>query len=730
MKKYLKNLVIISYIGTLALGCGSDDGPSKPDGEGSENSSGSYEMVDVKVVMPAGSTVDLASTTLVSLGSDSEVNSDGKGILPFNKGSVELGYVLDSGNHVLLLGFLSDERKEISVRTTAEVMLYYGLDYYVLPASAKSAFLKNVSSLNGFDELVGTLENLFVSDPLMYDEGAYQALLDAKVTEITSKKGGISASRLFMNEPDSKSGLSISKIDSADIKIQNIQPRRTKVFIYKKDIFDRNGNPTDIPNYRENPYMTFDFEPGKQNQITDLEVGNSLSQVTIQNSSIENASTTDIIPLPVNPANELVADYEVVIIGPGVSNPDVRDMSGAERQAYEKLSEETYVLDYFLPTLLDIGGNKAMLPPFGSSMEDGLFKTVSSVLNEYPEVLEAVYENDFKAATKEFLPALYGDVRLNDDLRVLLKGVYRILTDEGNAPNTFIQTQELVETGYARTQLIMAAIDKNIPVKNYYQNFDSLKTGAHNMETWTISSIDALVEFYDKELKVCLGESAILQVHSFTAYEPEVEDLEYHWTTSNHFKGRVQDINDDPNNFGASIITKSNAVSYISAALESELGSGDNLETVTVVIYAKNRTTGELGEVGHDTMTVNNQKGCTSFFVPFEKEVLITTFTSELLCGGGPVYTVNRQSYLATFKAKEGAVSYKGRILRMDGTYGDEFNLTVEEAENDMLEYRLGVGPLYILQTCSEAEAEQEKQKRLNDMDQIGHQGVEVTPIF
>ena len=47
-----------------------------------------------------------------------------------------------------------------------------------------------------------------------------------------------------------------------------------------------------------------------------------------------------------------------------------------------------------------------------------------------------------------------------------------------------------------------------------------------------------------------------------------------------------------------------------------------------------------------------------------------------------------------------------------------------------MLKYKLGVGPIFIFSTCNQAEAEQEQQNRLDYLDEVGHQGIEITPVF
>lgn len=727
MKTLIKVFTLLTLV--LSLGCSSDDSP-QPGGDGPDNPTSEYEMVDVQVILPQNSTIDLSKTIMASLGSTSEINGSAKGSIPFNPGSVELAYLLDQDNNVLLAGFLSDGRKEISLETTAEVILYYGLDYYLLPPSAKKAFLNSVGQVTGFDELVNDLTTLFVSDPLMYSTGAYLDLLNEKIEQISSKNGNTSENRIFINDVLNKSGIVIQNPDSLHVQLQNFFPRRTHAFVYKKLVYDRDGNLTEIPDYSENPMVHFDLKPGKKQQIDAFQVGNQLSQVGTQASIIENASVSDPIALPFSGNTEFVAEYELVVVGSGAEKTISRDLSSVEKEAYEALNVKTYILDYFLPTLLDIGGNKNLLPRFGDAKEDALYDAVLPALQANNTVLEAVKQNKFKEASEVFLPELYGNIRLSDDLRNILTDVYNIISNGGSMPNTFVQSQELVETGIQRMEMVMEALYKNMNLEQK-TNVKMLNTEANAVESWIMDSINAEVTIFPTEADVCLGDPLEIRAGYYTFYEPGVEDFEYHWSTSNKFGGRIQDIEGDPSNYGVSIVTTSNIVSYISVATESDLTDGDNFETVEVVVYTKNLQSGQLTEVGRKSMMVNNKKTCISFFAPFEKEVPITTFSSQLLCGGGLVYTVGIPGYIARFKAVDGATSYTAKILKKDGTYGNEFALTdLEDIGDDMLEFRLGVGSINILQTCDQAEAEQEQQRKLDDMDNIGHQGIEITPIF
>lgn len=705
-----------------------DDDPKTDDGP----VGGAFEMVDVQIRLPEASNLDPSSGTLVSLGAGSSVDAEGKGSVPMNLGTIEVAYLLDTENNVLLSGFISEERKEVSVETTAELMVYYALGYHLLPESAKAAFVKGVQQVPGFTDFVNEIQTLFNENPLMYSAGDYETALQGFLDRLSAKAGQNEQNRISFNEESSKSGVHLSSVDSTHIKLQNSLPRRSKVLIYKKGYTDRNGDSFDVPNYTSSPFTEFELASGGSNTIQELEVGNSLQQINAQQASIDNAVETEPILLPVNPASEFVAAYEVVVIGSGQANSGERDMTEAEQQSYAQINKKTYVIDYFLPTLLDISGNKSLLPPFGSSKENALYNAVLPVLEQYPEVIDEVVENEFKAATELFLPALYGNVRLTDDLREILRSVYGIISGNGDFPNTFIQDHEMANSGYPRTQRIMAAIDKNIKATNYYANYSGLRTTAFNFERWEVKSIDAVVEMQRDQVELCLGQATELRVSIMTDYDPEVEEFEFHWSTSNDFGGRVQDIGGDPNNFGTSIVTTNNYVSYISTALESALGGGDNVETVTVVLFFRNKNTGELTEAGRDSMTVNNKKGCESFTASFVRLPNVREISS-LSCPNDIAYQAfSPVPFGADFAAVDGAVGYKGIITASNGVVNQERIFDLEDLEaigNGMLRINSGVGSIRIFNSCDAAEAATRAQEYVAGIN-VQPSTIMLTPIF
>ncbi|MBC8767751.1 hypothetical protein H4O18_07080 [Arenibacter sp. BSSL-BM3] len=615
MKKTKQIIIFMLITFVLSLGCSKDDpiipplvgpgeNPTKPQ-EPSNPGNRQFEMVDVKIIFPQGSEIELKTTTAFSLASSSSVAATSMGNLPFNKGTVQLAYLMDLDDNLLLAGFLTDERKEISAATTAEVMLYFGLGYQLLPEEIKKPYLRAVQQVAGFSDFVSNIETLFGNNPLMYTEGTYQSILNAKIDEISTKETIDLTARIEVDSGDTRSGITVSDVDAFNVQVQNSYPRRAHTFVYKKSSTDENGNVTQLPNYTAKAVSDFKLAPGGRNSGLQDGSASIQQQCTVAaKSNIENTTTSGSINLPLE-EGELSAEYELVVVGPGTgASGNSRDFTPAERAKFEQLSKEAFILDNFLPTLLDIGGNKGLLPKVGSAKEGALVNAVMPYLEANPNVLAQVLENDFDAASKDFIPFLYEDIRQSNDLRELLKNVYDVV-DGGEFPNTFIQSQELIETGEARLKALTSIIDRNInSYNNKCNNFRMKDTS--NFESWTVKSSDGKVKVGPECLVILLDEVGDITVQ-VTADLENGQTLEYEWRTSGTFSGRIQDINGDPSNFGTSVTTANRTISFSSAALNSELSDGDNIENVTVTAYVKNAN-GTRDEVGSDEMKVNIKK--------------------------------------------------------------------------------------------------------------------------
>ena len=116
------------------------------------------------------------------------------------------------------------------------------------------------------------------------------------------------------------------------------------------------------------------------------------------------------------------------------------------------------------------------------------------------------------------------------------------------------------------------------------------------------------------------------------------------------------------------------------------------------------------------------------FYVPFEKQVLINERPGG--CGSSPEYSVGHPEYTATFEAVDGATSYTGRVKVSDGQFAASFPLANVAEVGDKLRYTLGVGPIRLYLTCNLGDAESERADRLDYLESVNHQGIEITAVF
>ncbi|NND72689.1 MAG: hypothetical protein HKN43_14015 [Rhodothermales bacterium] len=119
-----------------------------------------------------------------------------------------------------------------------------------------------------------------------------------------------------------------------------------------------------------------------------------------------------------------------------------------------------------------------------------------------------------------------------------------------------------------------------------------------------------------------------------------------------------------------------------------------------------------------------------TFFVSYQKQVLINEIANSLSCGGATEYSLGHPTYIAEFEAVDNASSYTGRVLRKDGTYAADMVITTSDIGNGNLRYTQGVGSISVFLTCSQSDAMNEQQDRLDFMDDVGHQGIEITAVL
>lgn len=569
------------------------------------DTSGEFQMTNVEITIPTESDFDLNGTFVLSMGKSSEVSGAIATEIPFNPGTIELAYLLDANDNLVLAGFVSDDKKEISIETTAGVLLYFGMVSSLRDVDYKDFFIENISSQESFQQLSAALEDLFVQNSNVISEGGYLDELNNAILAFTEKEV-IDVGYKIDFGPIDRSGLALNEVTDKSINITNSYPRRTHAFLYKKSYKNLLGEETIINSEIEGndtpdreldiPFVSLGDENNEdfQGQISSFNLCSQGARYAFQTS--EDIS----IELVEGRSSET---YELSIIGPGRGTASERDMTVKEREKFEELSIETFVMDYFIPVLMDIGGNRDVYSAKALQSASSLIATVEPILRAHEPSLSAVLENDFENALKEFLPFLYTDIRLSNDLRTIMTGLYGIISN-GNSPNTFIQNNELIQEGEVRylkiSNAILRALNESVGIDCINQRLGV----SSKLEKWDVTITEGLVKLKPEEMTtVPFAEGKEINARAFFDLQTG-EEFEYEWSTTTQFGGVLYDLENDQN--GSSFTTSNSKVSFISNASTAQLGEGENLETVTVKVFAKSGSTRD--EVGEATMTVDVKK--------------------------------------------------------------------------------------------------------------------------
>jgi hypothetical protein len=608
--KLLKLFLMLLLASSLLSTCKEDGDEFKKEPDPIEDpkdttATKTYNTAKIQVKLPDAVNHNINNATLVSLGSESKLDVNLNATIPFNPGIIELAYLVDSEDELLMAGFLTNERKEITVATTAEVMLYFGMFSSLNTITYKRYFVENIASTQAFKDLNTEFEALFKSNKKVFFEGGYTSALNKAILALSERDTvDLSLKRADIRGIKS-SGLDLNDIGEKSFTVTNYYPRRTHGFIYKKSYKDQTGNETVINSMVDGndisdkelkiPYIRLadEREDNLQNQVFNFNLCSQGAQYLAKTSDELNLELAD---------GRLSETYEVAIIGPGSGIPAERPLTNKENEKLEQLSIETFVMDYFVPIILDIGGNKDIYSSATLQQADAIIPVVEPILRAHSPSIKAVIENNFATAIDEFLPFLYGDIRLSNDLRNIMTQLYGIIS-KGSSPNTFIQNNELIQQGESRYLKLTSAIVRSMKESVGIACVNSRLESSSKLTKWDITIYDGLVKLKpEKMVTVPFGEPKDIYARTFIDLATG-ESLEYEWSTTSQFGGILNDYNGQD---ATQFTSKSEKVAFFSNASNLNLGDGDNIEKVTVKVYVVKGTSRD--QLGTATMEVNVKK--------------------------------------------------------------------------------------------------------------------------
>ncbi|CAH8282967.1 hypothetical protein EV196_101505 [Mariniflexile fucanivorans] len=594
----MKNLKILSLLFITLfifnLSCKKDD-----DTDDQKQETIGRTLIDLTVKLPEGSKINVNDTYVYTLGTSDDVDAQGNVSALIFEGSTELAFLFNSSNEPLLAGFISKEKTEISLSSTAEVLLYYAIPTYLQDNQYKDAYISEISKLDEFPAFVEGLQTLYTSDNFTLKNGAYFNLLSEQLESLSQITVINSTGKVNTDSKDARSGISIKDVPENSIQVSNKYSRDAHAFIYKKSVINLNGQ-EQIINLKvsgsDEAQIQFEIDRAEhtgQDVKADIRVLSIACQTKRFKETLSKAFELELKD------NETAAKYEVTVIGAGGSNSN-REFTDAENEKFQELSKKAFIIDYFLPIALDIAGRKSEYDKLNGSKNDALFAAVLPYIEDNAAVLDLVYKGDYKSAVETFLTDIYASGSNFGDAFRIMQAIYDVLSENNTIPFDYGVT-DAQKNNETKIMEIISEVMK-------LESFDCLNfffEDSSVSESWNVTVEKGKVKLSPKKANVTILANTTQEIKATVSSITlnAGEKFEYEWSTTTAYGGVINDLNGKS---GTSFTSNFDKVYFLSNASESQLSDGDNIEKVNVKVF----TNGPSGrfEVGTDEMEVNVRK--------------------------------------------------------------------------------------------------------------------------
>ncbi len=590
--------------GRLSGTGGSTLGGNSPSGSPFRNT-----IVAGKAELPIAD-VRMHGARVVSLFDDAALRADNSFQIGIAAGGPQLAFLHDAVGNIVLFGFLREgQTATLSIRSTAEALLYFALGLFAQAPSLQAQGLKLLKSAP-IGPAEAAVRDAIARDGVRWLDGKHDALAGVFRTTAQALVGGFGGRGMFITPTERRSGILVEGDGIGTSRATNYFRRRARIYATPLSTQAQGGIETPLPQsltpYEISPIAGVTSLFGS---LADLHGGKSFYKEV----------TTDI-PTPPSPADAAVTKYRLYAVGPGTQVGDLLTFPQAVKAGWFEVEVKAIIFDYVLPFFTNI-----LLPLGTESVETFLnYLDSAAVVKDLTTAFaatEALYD---KALAGSFVEACEDAVQLvwnSDTLKLSIVAAISAFARE-HAPTGKVTTV-LAETAFRKIGSILAAADFGFSAFDIIiQNYDLHQ--ARLGETWEVTVTKPKVVIKPKESTIHKHGTVTLTA-SILDNDNSSDNLTYHWSVA----GGHGHLVDTKGHSGAEFDSSADVVAY---SHDAGLGA----DTVTVEVFAgtihdKNRRS--LGK-GQATITIENQKKVVAGHFATE------TATSDGGLGNGYVNTV------------------------------------------------------------------------------------------
>lgn len=581
----IRNVLIIFSLVAFVTSCDRDDEPNIP------QNNINAPIVDVKVIVPDGVSLNLSETKLISYLEEFTVDSNGNSKVILNKNGGSLAVLMDKNDAVIMMGIISENNTEISVKSTAEASLYISLGKILSPYVVQQQFLEESEQLPFFEEFQGKIKEMFKANTTFFESDEFMEVLKKQTDTIRNDGLNISLKRLEVDGADIRSGIQLEENSASSIAIANQFRRRAHGYLYKMSTVDANDKKTDLIKniINEKATATLDIQVKPTTAFAD--VSGTVSSV----GSDFFRTLTDEIPLELAEGDKETL-YKLRVVGPSFQLGD-SEMTAIERKMHSQLIVETLTFEIALPVFMALIADVEVLDKIDGKDLAKYKASLELLLSSLPSIEDAIKKGDLKTASYEFLWALrngrFGDIG------GVLKNLHSDLAGHfaKNGSDFFVSNVDEILNGTEKANFILKIANAILLTNEVvFRQFGALLDSS-DLDEWDLKTKESNVTLSLIDKVALPGISADMEAIVQDYQLPGGTAFEYHWSTS----GKYGNLKDDNGKEGTTLVTSQKKIKYIVTASDDQI-TDESSDGLSVTVYTKKGQT--VTKINSDTDTI------------------------------------------------------------------------------------------------------------------------------
>ncbi|MEP7302240.1 MAG: hypothetical protein ABI699_11980 [Caldimonas sp.] len=700
----MRRKLMLALPGSLALasplalvGCGGGGDAAlvaadDPAGVGLDLPPFQRSVAPVRVRLPAGVSIALAGTSVMTGNNASAVAADGTAGAVMLEEAPVMAYLFGADGRLLLMGVIEVGRPMLDSRSTAEALLYIASEAATLEPALQIAFRQVLQTHAVVEPLRVAVEaslgrgGIDAGDAaLMSALGAAQAVI--RPAPIAAASGRAHPLSLKIQPVDQISGITVKRDPAFNtVVFENAFRRRAYAWVDRVGHFDQDGKQVLLPT--PVPLKDFDISATTSLSFDNLvvKVGDYLVELAQdigvigayqQGTGPFRPVASEPVYLQLVPEEAQASLYRTRIVGIGAL--DVGQLSAVESAKLDRLRVQTMVEDILIPVLktmvLPIIGEK-----IGAKFADDTKRLFAAAVvndlydlpvlsNLFPNTMTALKNNDGAGVWRALWPELVTSATWGKVLDAFLVASYKgtgsvsalLLPPVFDGSGALVGVTGDAASVQANVEKLKAGLSKvarMVTIAKALATVGDVVAIAHDwsesqgLTVFDLTSSGSTLDFTPRDVSAVAGGSVPLTVVLGDAPPADSDSLVgYEWTVSGAAGGTLR--NQQNGSMATTMSTSGNSVDYVAAA-GAALGAIDRV-TVKAILKDRNSRAGNVIAVQKvpATVTIGTMK--------------LTPESADMDLGGG-----QRQEFTITFAQGSGdGFEFEWSCASLNGAISD-----------------------------------------------------------